>query len=63
MKQTLIAFAHDVDAFCGRMNSGLSAVAIVLGILVAASAVVRAQQYLPTTMTDVPFGYQSMLGQ
>lgn len=62
MKQTLIAFARDVDAYCGRMNSGLGAVAIVLGVLVVASAVVRAQQYIPMTMTDAPLGYQSTLG-
>lgn len=63
MKQTLIAFARNVDAVCARMNSGLGAVAIVLGILVVASVVVRAQQQMPTTLTDMPFGYQATVGQ
>lgn len=58
MKQTLIALAHDVDAFCARMNSGLAAVAIVLGVLVAALAVFRAEQVMPTLMDNVASAYQ-----
>lgn len=61
MKQTLFAFARDVDAFCGRLNSGLGAVALVLGILVAALSVVRAEQYLPTVLDNA--GYQFPTGQ
>lgn len=63
MKENLSAFARNVDMFCARMNSGLGAVAIVLSILVAASAVIRAQDYMPTSIADLPFGYQAALGQ
>ena len=58
MKQTLITLAHDVDAFCARMNSGLAAVAIVLGVLVAALGLFRAEQVMPTLMNNVASGYQ-----
>lgn len=58
MKQTLIAIAHDVDAYCARMNNGLAAVAIVLGILVAAAAVFRAEQVMPTLMDNIASDYQ-----
>ena len=43
MKDQLIAFARDVDAFCARLNSGLAAVAILLGFLVVTMSVIRAQ--------------------
>ena len=58
MKQTLITFAHDVDAFCARMNNGLAAVAIVLGVLAAALAVFRAEQVMPTLIDNVASGSQ-----
>ena len=53
MKPTLLAFARDVDAFCRRLNSGLAAVAIVLGVVTAALGVVRAEQYLPTALDNM----------
>ena len=46
MKDQLTAFARDVDAFCARLNSGLAAVAILLGFLVVTMSVIRAQDYI-----------------
>lgn len=53
MKDQLIAFARDVDAFCGRLNDGLTAVAILLGFLVVTMSVIRAQDFVvdPTDIT------------
>jgi hypothetical protein len=58
MKKALTGFAHDVDTLCSRMNTGLGAFAIVLGCLVAALGLVRAQQYLPTMMDGAISNYQ-----
>ena len=53
-----ITFARAVDAFCARMNGGLAAVAIVLALLVAGIAVIRAEQYLPVVIANVATTYQ-----
>ena len=37
----MVSFLKTIDSFCGRMNAGLAAVAIVLSILVAAELTVR----------------------
>jgi hypothetical protein len=59
MKKALTGFAYDVDMLCGRMNSGLGVFAIVvLGCLVAALGLVRAQQYLPTMMDGAASSYE-----
>jgi hypothetical protein len=58
MKKSLTGFAHEVDVFCGRMNSGLGAFAVVLGIVVAALGLVRAQQNLPAMMDGAISSYQ-----
>jgi hypothetical protein len=64
MKQILISFAHDLDAFCARMNSGLMAVAAALAVLVAVLAVFRAEQFLPAVIEDMASGYtQLAVGQ
>jgi hypothetical protein len=54
MKDQLIAFARDVDTFCGRLNDGLTAVAILLGFLVVTMSVIRGQDLVPDTMLTVP---------
>ena len=46
MKDQITAFARDVDAFCGRLNDGLTAVAILLGFLVVTLSVIRAQDFV-----------------
>jgi len=43
----LVTFARAIDASCARMNSGLAAVAIILAVLVAGMALIRAEEYLP----------------
>ncbi len=37
----MVSFMKNVDTFCGRLNAGLAAVALVLSILVAAELTVR----------------------
>lgn len=37
----MTALMKSIDAFCGRLNAGLAAVALVLTILVAAELTVR----------------------
>lgn len=54
MKDQLIAFARDVDTFCGRLNDGLTAVAILLGFLVVTMSVIRAQDLVPEAMVSIP---------
>lgn len=63
MKQAFLTFARDVDAFCNRMNNGLVAVAIVLGVLAFALALVRAQQCLPTLMDSLVSSHQLTMEQ
>ncbi|HEV8015118.1 MAG TPA: hypothetical protein VGP48_06275 [Stellaceae bacterium] len=40
----MTALLKSIDAFCGRLNAGLAAVALVLSILVAAELTVRMPQ-------------------
>jgi hypothetical protein len=63
MKQNLIVFAREVNAFCARMNSGLAAVAVVLSVTVAALAAERAQQLVPQISNAVTSGTQVQIGQ
>jgi hypothetical protein len=63
MKKALTGFAHDIDVFCSRMNSGLGAFAIVLGVLVAALGLARAQRDLPTMMDRAISSYQLTVGE
>lgn len=63
MKQNLVSFARDVNAFCARMNSGLAAVAVVLSITVAALAAERAEQFVPQISDAVTSGMQVSIGQ
>ncbi len=37
----MTALLKNIDTFCGRLNAGLAAVAVVLSILVAAELTVR----------------------
>lgn len=62
MKRTLIGFAHNIDGFCGRMNSGLGAFALVLGVIVATLGLARARHDLPTMM-DGASSYQLTMGE
>jgi len=63
MKRQLIAFARDLDTLCGRMNAGLSAVAILLGFLVMTVSVIRAQEFAPEVLGTTPTDYTLTLGE
>ncbi len=63
MIKDFMTFARALDAFCGRLNAGLAAIAIVLAFIVTGLAVVRAQQYVPTAMAGVATSYQPVLEQ
>ncbi len=54
MKRQLIAFARDVDAFCARLNDGLTVIAILLGFLVMTASVLRAQDLMPNLAATIP---------
>jgi hypothetical protein len=45
-KQELLRLAGTVDAFCARLNAGLTAVAILLAVVVAGVAMVQMPQLL-----------------
>jgi hypothetical protein len=62
MKRHLTAFARDLDARCGRMNDGLTAVAVLLGFLVLTMSVIRAQDFVPEVLASVPADYSPSLG-
>jgi len=47
MKNDLVQFARDVNAFCARLNDGLTAVALILGLLVVTVGALRAQEFMP----------------
>ncbi len=47
MKHQLATFAHDIDAFCAKLNDGLTAVAVLLGFLLLVMAVARAPDFAP----------------
>jgi len=57
MKRRVTAFTHETEAFCARLNDGLTAVAILLGFLVAIMSVVRASDYFPGFDPSVGSGY------
>lgn len=63
MKRQLIAFARDLDAFCARMNDGLTAVAVLLGFLVMTMSVIRAQDFVPDMLTSLPVDYTPSAGE
>jgi len=63
MKRQLIAFARELDTFCGRMNDGLAAVAILLGFLVMTMSVIRAQDFMPEVVASVPANYTLSVGE
>jgi len=63
MKRQLIAFARDVDAFCARLNDGLTVIAILLGFVVMTASVLRAQDLMPDLATAVPMDYPLPAGQ
>ena len=41
----IATFLRQVDAYCARLNSGLSAVAAVLAVAVLATGIVRASEF------------------
>ena len=45
-KQELLRLAITVDAFCARLNAGLTAVAIMLAVVVAGVAMVQLPQLI-----------------
>ena len=63
MKRPLNALARDLDAFCSRMNDGLTAVAILLGFLVMTMSVIRAQEFLPSVLASMPADYAASAGE
>lgn len=54
MKRDLVQFARDINAFCARLNDGLTAVAILLGFLVVTVGAIRAQDIMPQVVAMVP---------
>lgn len=63
MKQRLVSRVRNFDAFCARLNDGLTAVAILLGFAVMTMSVVRAQEMMPDLFYPMPPGYQLAMGQ
>jgi hypothetical protein len=55
MKHDLVQFAREINAFCARLNDGLAAVAVLLGLVVVTVGVFRAQQFVPqmAAMTQI----------
>jgi hypothetical protein len=47
MKHDLIEFAREINAFCARLNDGLAAVAVLLGLMVVTVGVFRVHQFVP----------------
>lgn len=62
MKHRLIALAREVDAFCARINDGLTAAALLLGFLVMTMAVIRAQDISAPVFAATPMTFESSLG-
>ncbi len=54
MKRELVQFARDINAFCARLNDGLTAVAILLGVLVVTVGAIRAQDFMPQVVAMAP---------
>ena len=63
MKNQLTTFARDLNSFCGRMNDGLAAVAILLGFLVMTMSVIRAQDFVPEVLATAPVDYSLSVGE
>lgn len=63
MKQHLTAFARDIDAFCAKLNDGLTAVAVLLGVVVVTLSVIRAAELMPDPTAPTPAFYQVTMGQ
>ena len=63
MKRPLNGLARELDAFCGRMNDGLMAVAVLLGFLVMTMSVIRAQELLPKLLASMPADYSVSAGE
>jgi hypothetical protein len=55
MKDDLVQFAREINAFCARLNDGLAAVAVLLGLVVVTVGVFRAHQFVPqmAAMTQI----------
>jgi hypothetical protein len=47
MKDDLVQFAREINAFCARLNDGLAAVAVLLGLVVVTVGVFRAHTFVP----------------
>ena len=62
MKKHFGAFIRDLDAFCARLNDGLTAVAILLGFMVMTMSVIRAQEFFPQTLAMTPVDYEIPVG-
>lgn len=62
MKRNVNGFIRDLDAFCARLNDGLTAVAIILGFMVMTMSVIRAQELIPDNMPVAPESFQVPLG-
>jgi hypothetical protein len=54
MKRELVQFARDVNSFCARLNDGLTAVAVLLGLLVVTVGAIRAQDFMPQVAAAIP---------
>ncbi len=62
MRQYLCVRAAQIDRFCARLNSGLTAVAIVLAAIVLATAAFRAEQDLTFAPSLAQINELSSLG-
>ena len=62
MKHRLITMARSIDAFCARINDGLTAAALLLGFLVMTMAVIRAQDIATPVFASTPVSFESALG-
>jgi hypothetical protein len=58
MKRELTQMAREINAFCARLNDGLTAVAILLAFLVVTVGAIRAQDYAPQPSGMIPVDYQ-----
>jgi hypothetical protein len=47
MKHDLVQFAREINTFCARLNDGLTAVAVLLGLVVVTVGVFRVHQFAP----------------
>lgn len=47
MKHDLVQLAREINTFCARLNDGLTAVAVLLGLVVVTVGVFRAHTFVP----------------